>query len=84
MITIEPIIYTIRVGIDNNKFGDPYASVCTATKISSDTIRVTAFAGGFTMNQSMLLWRMLKELGFKYVVWERVKNGQYSELRREL
>lgn len=42
MITIEAIIYTIRIGANNNKFGDTYTAVCTATKIDPDTVRITA------------------------------------------
>lgn len=80
MVTIEPIIYTVRIGKENFKFGDPYTSVCTATKISPDTVRITALAGGITTEQAKIIFKEFIKLGFKHIVWERKKDDEYKNV----
>lgn len=88
MITIEAMTFIVRVGKDNHKFGDPYTGVCSATKVDYDTIRLTAFSVDpmqpFTLQQSIMLAKKFKELGFKYAVWERVRDGQVHYVKRKL
>lgn len=84
MITIEPIIYSVRIGENNFKMYDNYTAVCTAIKASPDTIRIASMSGQATLKQMILLSKKFKDLGFNYLVWERIKDGQCKELKRKL
>lgn len=80
MVTIEPIIYIVRIGKDNHSFGDPYTTVCTAIKISPDTIRIVALVGGITTQQAKQLYKEFIKLGFKHIIWERKKGDEYDNV----
>ena len=84
MVTIEPIVFTIRIGENNHSFGDPYTSVCTAVKTAPDTVRITAMVGGVTLKQAIQISKMLKEMGLKNILWERKTEDDYKkvELKR--
>jgi hypothetical protein len=84
MITIEPIVFTIRIGDENHSYGDPYTSACTAVKVGVDTLRITGFAGNFTARQTTMFFRKIKEMGFNFVIWERIKDGKYIDTVKEL
>lgn len=84
MVTIEPIAFIIRVGEKNFEFLDDYTTVCTGIKTDPDTIRIIGMVGTFTIKQAIIMKKKLKELGFKYVIWERLKDGEYHYVKTDL
>lgn len=88
MVTIEAMIWSIRIGEDNHSFYDPYTSICTATRAGIDTVRITALAGDpahpLTLKQSIQIAKILKGLGFSWAIWERIKDGKLVDVKRRL
>lgn len=80
MVTIEPIVFTIRIGEENLKMGDPYTTVCTCIKTGPETARITAMVGILSTKQAILVYKELKKLGFQEVIWERRKDGVYQDV----
>ena len=83
MLTITPITWTVRCGPSHAEYGDPYEGVATVLQCG-DVAHVSAACGRLQMADQVELSRMLREIGFSAIVFERVRNGEMCHCRREL
>jgi hypothetical protein len=84
MIIIEPITSIVRVCEESTDRFPPFTAVCTITKAGIDTVRVTGLLGSLSLPHAIELGKKLKALGFKYAIWERIKDGECFDVKREL
>lgn len=88
MITVEPIVWTIRIGDENKGMYDPYTAVCTAVSAGVDTVRITAMVSQSSQplspKQLIAVAKALSDLGFEYAIWERVKDGKMIDTKLPL
>ena len=82
-LTLTPIIWTVRCGGDHAQYGDPYEGVATVQRCG-DVAHVSAACGALPISDQCELSRMLREMGFAAVVFERVKDGEMRTIRRKL
>lgn len=83
MLTITPIVWTVRTGPQHEGYGDPYEGVATVQRCG-DAAHVSAACGRLPLGYQVELSRMLRGMGFSAIVFERVKNGKMCYYRREL
>lgn len=81
MTTMEPIVFILRSGKDHNQYGDPYQFTATVVKIGK-TAHV--YAGVGTIHSRSQVRDLLIQHGFEDVAWERIENGNVTELRYSL
>lgn len=82
--TAEPIVWAIRVGEENKKFGDPwsFAVICT---YNGDTAWLHVGRGEITPRIMKALGEALRGLGFRRVEWEQAgEDGRFVRIAREL
>ncbi len=82
MITLTPIVWTLRCGEDHCKFGDPYEGVATVQRIG-DNAHVSG-ASKLPFKDQLELCSILRSMGFISVIFERYKNGVKKEYKRKL
>jgi len=73
-VSIEALVFTVRMGEEHNAYGDPYTDVCTVTKIDEGVARVTALGREISKSDAHELRKLLHSLGFTEIVWERKKG----------
>ena len=83
MLTITPITWTVRCGSGHAQYGDPYEGVATVQRCG-DVAHVSAACGRLPLGDQVELSRVLREMGFVAVVFERFKDGKKRHCRREL
>lgn len=83
MITLTPIVWTVRTGKEHRMYGDPYEGVATV-QMCGDVAHISAACNNLPLRDQVELSRKLKSLGFVAVIFERIKNGETHYLRREL
>lgn len=83
MITLTPIVWTVRTGKEHRIYGDPYDGVATVQRCG-DVAHISGACHSLPLKDQIELSRKLKSLGFVAVVFERIKNGEINYLRREL
>lgn len=83
MITLTPIVWTVRTGQDHAEYGDPYEGVATVQRCG-EVAHVSAACGALPVSDQVELSRKLREMGFCAIVFERVKDGETCHCRREL
>ena len=82
MITLTPIVWTVRSGPAHTEYGDPYEGVATVQRCG-DEAHVSA-AKDLCFEDQVCLSQKLREMGFRAIVFERVKGGEFFRRRREL
>lgn len=82
MLTLTPITWIARCGDCHFSYGDPYEGVATVQGFG-DYAHVSA-ASKLSLKDQIQLCSILRELGFKWVVFERYKNGIKKEYKRKL
>ena len=83
MITLTPIVWTVRTGPQHTGYGAPYDGVATVQRCG-DVAHVSAACGALPLDAQVELSRTLREMGFSAIVFERVKDGSLCHCRREL
>lgn len=83
MVTLTPIIWTVRIGPDHLIYGDPYDGVATVQRCG-DVAHVSAACGKLPIDAQIELSKELTIMGFTKVVFERIKDGKIYFLEREL
>ena len=83
MISLTPILWTVRTGPHHTGYGAPYDGVATVQRCG-DVAHVSAACPKFPLADQVELSRMLREMGFSAIVFERIKDGQVRHFRREL
>lgn len=83
MITLTPIVWTVRSGPAHAEYGDPYEGVATVQRCGA-MAHVSAACGRLPVDAQIELCRELKGMGFSAIVFERVKDGEFCRCRREL
>ena len=83
MITLTPIVWTVRTGSEHEQYGDPYEGVATVQRCG-DVAHVSAACGRLPMTDQVELSRTLREMGFVAIVFERAVKGEMCHCRREL
>lgn len=83
MLTLTPILWTVRTGAQHTGYGAPYDGVATVQRCG-DVAHVSAACGKLPLGDQAELSRMLREMGFVAVVFERIKAGEVCHCRREL
>lgn len=83
MLTLTPIVWTVRCGGDHEQYGDPYDGVATVQRCG-DVAHVSAACGKLPISDQCELSRMLREMGFDAIVFETVKDGEMRTMRRKL
>ena len=83
MITLTPILWTVRTGSEHAQYGDPYEGVATVQRCG-DEAHVSAACGKLPMTDQVELSRVLREMGFTAIVFERVVDGEMRHCQREL
>lgn len=83
MITLTPIVWQVRTGPEHAAYGDPYEGVATIQRCG-DVAHVSAACGKLPMTDQVELTRALREMGFRAIVFERPRDGEMSQCRREL
>lgn len=83
MITLTPIVWTVRCGGGHAQYGDPYEGVATVQRCG-DVAHVSAACGALPITAQVELSRGLKGMGFSAIVFERVKDGEMRTIRRKL
>ena len=83
MITLTPIVWTVRSGPAHAEYGDPYEGVATVQRCG-DVAHVSAACGKLPMSDQIELCRTLREMGFTAIEFERVRDGALCHCRREL
>ena len=75
MVTIEPFVFTVRLGAKHEKFGDPYTATCTCIKTGPTQARIVGLAGEVNIEMLAKLRRLLKEhYGINDLYFERFKK----------
>ena len=74
MLTLTPITWTVRTGLAHEQYGDPYEGVATVQRCG-DVAHVSAACGRLPLGDQVELSRMLREMGFSAIVFERVVGG---------
>jgi hypothetical protein len=70
--TLDPIVFTLRVGVDHHKYGDPYTFSATVLRVG----KTAHIVGGCGELATPFAWRKaLKNAGFTRVCWERMVDG---------
>ena len=82
MITLTPIVWTVRSGPAHEAYGDPYEGVATVQRCG-DEAHVSA-AKDLCFADQVCLSKKLREMGFRAIVFERVRGGELCQCRREL
>ena len=80
MLTLTPIVWTVRAGLAHEQYGDPYDGVATVQRCG-DVAHVSAACGKLPINDQCELSRMLREMGFAEIIFETVKDGGMRKLR---
>ena len=83
MITLTPILWTVRTGLAHEQYGDPYEGVATVQRCG-DVAHISAACGKLPMSDQIELCRTLREMGFAAIEFERVRDGALCHCRREL
>lgn len=83
MITLTPIVWTVRTGLAHEAYGDPYDGVATVQRCG-DVAHVSAACGKLPISDQIELCRVPREMGFSAIVFERAKDGALCHCRREL
>ena len=83
MLTITPIVWTVRTGPAHTGYGAPYVGVATVQRCG-DVAHVSAACGALPLTDQCELSRLLRGMGFTAVVFERVKDGEMRTIRRKL
>ena len=83
MITLTPIVWTVRTGSEHAQYGDPYDGVATVQRCG-DVAHVSAACGRLPIDAQIELCRTLREMGFTAIEFERSKDGVMCRCRREL
>ena len=83
MITLTPIVWTVRSGHAHAEYGDPYEGVATVQRCG-DEAHVSAACGRLPIEAQIELCRELKGMGFSAIVFERLKDGKMQTKRRKL
>jgi hypothetical protein len=83
VITLTPIVWTVRTGPAHEGYGDPYEGVATVQRCG-DVAHVSAACGKLPIADWRELDRTLREMGFAAIVFERVKDGSVCHCRRDL
>lgn len=81
MVTIEAMSWNCRIGDENHSFGSPYTASCRIDKVSPDTARITILSGLINKGQADKIRESLIDLKFDYVIWERLHNGKYRDVK---
>lgn len=80
MVTIEPFAFTVRLGNNHEKFGDPYTATCTCIKTGPTQARIVALAGEVNLEMLAKLRRLLRELyGINDLYFERFKGENKAD-----
>jgi hypothetical protein len=82
MITLTPIVWTVRVGSEHAKYGDPYDGVATVQGCGNEA-HVSAGCR-IPLGDQVELSRRLREMGFAVIVFERSKGGKMVRYKRSL
>lgn len=83
MLTLTPIVWQVRTGPEHAKYGDPYEGVATVQRCG-DVAHVSAACGRLPLGDQVELLRVLREMGFAAIVFERIKGGRSRSFRRDL
>lgn len=83
MLTITPIVWTVRTGPQHAAYGDPYEGVATVQRCG-DVAHVSAACGRLPLGDQVELSRVLREMGFVAIEFDRSKDGAMCHCRREL
>jgi len=83
VITLTPIVWTVRTGQEHTGYGDPYEGVATVQRCG-DVAHVSAACGVLPISDQCELSKRLREMGFAAIVFERVKDGSICHCRRDL
>lgn len=83
MLTMTPIVWTVRAGTEHEGYGDPYDGVATVQRCG-DVAHVSAACGKLPVSDQVELSRVLRGMGFTAIVFERQSNGGMKSFRREL
>ena len=83
MITLTPIVWTVRTGSEHAQYGDPYAGVAVVQRCG-DEAHVSAACPQFPLVDQVELSKTLREMGFVAIVFERAVKGEMCHCRREL
>lgn len=83
MLTLTPIVWTVRCGGVHARYGDPYDGVATVQRCG-EAAHVSAACGALPLAEQVELSRVLREMGFAAVVFERIKDGEIQTIRRKL
>lgn len=83
MITLTPIVWTVRSGPAHAEYGDPYDGVATVQRCG-DVAHVSAACGRLPITDQIELCRTLREMWFTAIEFERSKDGVMCHCRREL
>ena len=83
MLTFTPIVWTVRAGTAHEQYGDPYDGVATVQRCG-DVAHVSAACGKLPMSDQIELCRVLREMGFTAIEFERARDGAMCHCRREL
>lgn len=83
MLTLTPIVWTVRCGGDHAQYGDPYEGVATVQRCGG-VAHVSAACGALPITAQVELSRMLKGMGFSAIVFEMVKDGEVRTMKRKL
>ena len=79
-VSIEPIIFTIRLGKEHLKYGDAYTDVCTVIKLNDDSCRITALGREISLADAQELREKLIQMGFVNFAWDRKIKGKNKEV----
>ena len=80
MITLTPIVWTVRCGPEHDGYGAPYEGVATVQRCG-DVAHVSAACGRLPIHDQVELSRLLRGMGFMAIVFERIKDGKLCQCR---
>ena len=83
MITLTPLVWTVRTGPAHEGYGDPYDGVATVQRCG-DVAHVSAACGKLPIADQIELSRELGKMGFCSISFERVKDGEFSTYNRAI
>lgn len=83
MISIAPVIYSIRGGPTHNKYGDPYEWVVSGMALE-DEIYLYGMAGKFDVTSMRQLRVLFRNMGFSKVSWERKRRSSVKSVIVEI